>query len=112
MNKVYIVLAIAAVLALAIAAYKIFGLDRIRHWLLWAVTQAEAEYGAKTGKLKLAYVYELFTNKFPKLQAIVPFALFSKLVDAALVAMKAMLENKNIADIVKGEEVRHCGNSV
>ncbi len=112
MDKVYIGLAIVAIAALILAAYKVFGLDRIRHWLLWAVTQAEAEYGEKTGRLKLAYVYELFTNKFPKLQAIVPFALFSKLVDAALVAMKAMLENKNIADIVKGEEAKHCGYSV
>ena len=33
-------------------------LNKIREWLLYAVTKAEKELGAGTGKLKLRYVYE------------------------------------------------------
>lgn len=94
------VIALVGVITVAIAAYKILGIDKIKNWLLWACTEAEKQFGSGTGKLKLAYVYDMFINKFPKLQVIIPFSLFSKLVDQALVLMRMMLENKKIADIV------------
>ncbi len=56
MDKICIALiAVGAVLILT-ALYKLFGIDKIRSWLLWAVTQAEREFGSGTGKLKLAFV--------------------------------------------------------
>lgn len=98
------VIIISAVTAFVII-YKVFGIDKIKSWLLWAVTQAEKEFGGGTGKLKLAYVYDLFIAKFPKLQIIVPFSLFSALVDEALVLMKEMLKNEKIlAFVEKGSE--------
>ncbi|MBR4450928.1 MAG: hypothetical protein IKS39_03745 [Clostridia bacterium] len=103
MDKIWIALiAVGAVLILT-ALYKLFGIDKIRSWLLWAVTQAEREFGSGTGKLKLAFVYDLFIAKFPKLQIIVPFKLFSALVDQALAVMKEMLKNDKILAFVEKE---------
>lgn len=34
---------------------------KVKAWLLWAVAAAEKEMGKGTGKLKLRYVYSLFT---------------------------------------------------
>lgn len=97
----YVIIVISAV-AILLAIYKIFGIDKIREWLLIAVSEAEKEYGSGTGKLKLVYVYDMFIEKFPKLQAIVPYVLFSHLVDQALVVMRKMLENEKIAEIIVG----------
>ena len=95
----------AGVLVIGFAIYKIFGIDKIREWLLIAVSKAEEKYGSGTGKLKLVYVYDMFIEKFPKLQAIVPYVLFSHLVDQALVAMRKMLENEKIAEILSKKGV-------
>ena len=66
-------------------------LEKIKGWLLWAVTQAEVEFGSKTGQLKLSCVYDLFVARFPWLAKIIPFAVFSEKVDEALVVMREML---------------------
>lgn len=77
---------------------------KIKQWLLLAVTLAEKEMGAGTGRLKLAHVYSLFLDKFPAIAPVVPFELFSKWVDEVLVQMKELLEtNKDIEQYVKGE---------
>lgn len=104
MVKVWIAVIVVAVIALAVAAYKLFGIDKIKSWLLWAVTQAEKEFGSGTGKLKLAFVYDMFIAKFPKLQIIVPYKLFSALVDEALVLMKEMLKNEKIMALVENKK--------
>ena len=90
-----LVIAVAAFLA---ASYKLFGIDRVKNWLLWAVTEAEAIYGSGTGKIKLAYVYNIFISKFPVLQVIIPYSLFARLVDIALEKMRDMLKNDKIRD--------------
>lgn len=102
MNNIFYIVAlvIAAIIAL-LSSYKIFGVDKVRNWLLWAVTVAESKYGSGTGKLKLMFVYDMFTSKFTKLQVIIPYKLFEKLVDQALVTMRKALENERIADYVK-----------
>lgn len=100
---VYYAILIVCVVVAFIVCYKLFGLNKIKQWLLWAVTEAEKEFGSGTGKLKLAKVYDMFVERFPKLQAIVPFTVFSKLVDEALELMQAMLENNKIKEIVEGE---------
>lgn len=101
----YVIIAVAAV-AVLFATYKIFGIDKVREWLLIAVTEAEKRFGSGTGKLKLVYVYDLFITKFPKLQAIIPYKVFTILVDQALVVMRKMLENDKITEILSSKEVR------
>lgn len=104
MNVVWIIVDIVAVLVALVASYKVFGVDKVQSWLLWAVTQAEGEFGSGTGKLKLAMVYDMFISKFPKLQAVIPYKLFSRLVDKALEAMREMLKNRKISDCISKKE--------
>ena len=77
-----------------------------KNWLVWAVSEAEATFGSKTGKLKLRYAYELAVERFPMVAKFIPFALFSKMVDGALSIMRDMIENnKNIADAI-GDKIK------
>ena len=99
-NNWYIILALAAVLGVAVwYVYRYFNLPseaqlaKVREWLLWAVTEAEKELGGGTCKLKLRQVYDLFVTRFPWLARIVPFDLFSSMVDDALEDMREMLKN-------------------
>ena len=79
-------------------------LNKVRQWLLYAVIEAEKIYSSGTGRAKLAYVYNLFLEKFPSLAPVIPFDLFSRLVDEVLVEMRNLLEtNKDIEFYVKGE---------
>ena len=79
-------------------------LNKVKQWLLYAVIEAEKIYSSGTGRAKLAYVYNLFIEKFPSLAPVIPFALFSKMVDEVLVEMRNLLEtNKDIEFYVKGE---------
>ena len=78
-------------------------LDKIREWLLYAVTKAEKELGGGTGKLKLRYVYDMFVTKFPWLAKVIAFEQFSEMVDDALEEMRKMLEdNKAVQELVNG----------
>lgn len=110
-NNWYIILAALAILAAAgIAVYRYFKLPseaqlaKVREWLLWAVTEAEKELGGGTGKLKLRQVYDLFVTRFSWLARIVPFDLFSSLVDDALEDMREMLKTNQAVKVhVNGE---------
>lgn len=114
-NYWYIIVAIIAALVVAgVAIYRYFGLPsdaqlaKVREWLLWAVTEAEKELGGGTGKLKLRQVYDLFVTRFPWLARIVPFDLFSSLVDDALEDMREMLKtNQAVKAMVTGEAVQN-----
>lgn len=91
---------IGVILAIVLIAGGIY-FNGFKNWLVWAVSEAESMFGSKTGKLKLRYAYELAIERFPILAKLVPFSLFSKLVDGALVIMRDMIENnKNIADAI------------
>lgn len=111
-NNWYIILALAALLGVAVwYVYRYFNLPseaqlaKVREWLLWAVTGAEKELGGGTGKLKLRQVYDLFIVRFPWLAKVVPFELFSSMVDDALKEMREMLEtNPAAAALVSGGE--------
>lgn len=110
-NYWYIIVAvIAALVVVGVAVYRYFGLpsdaqlDKVREWLLWAVTEAEKELGGGTGKLKLRQVYDLFVIRFPWLAKIVSFELFSDMVDDALDEMREMLKNNQaVKALVNGE---------
>ena len=88
----YVILGVAAVaIGGGIAVYRFVGiptekqLEKVREWLLYAVTVAEKELGAGTGKLKLRYVYDWFAR-------IIDFETFADMVDEALEEMKQMLD--------------------
>ena len=87
---VVVVVIILAIIKFAKTPHK-EQLNKIKQWLLWAVTKAEAEFGSKTGQLKLSYVYDLFVARFPWIAKVIPFALFSEKVDEALDIMKDLL---------------------
>ena len=96
----YIILAFgAAGMAAGIAVYhfvkqpKADQLKKVRKWLLWAVIEAEKALGSGTGQLKLRQVYDLFVARFPWLAKIIPFDMFSEMVDDALDEMRELLEN-------------------
>lgn len=72
-------------------------LKKVREWLLYAVTTAEKELGAGTGKIKLRYVYDMFVARFDWLAKVITFDMFSMMVDDALEQMKAMLERNEAA---------------
>lgn len=111
-NYWYVILALAALLGIAVwYVYSYFRLPseaqlaKVREWLLWAVTGAEKELGGGTGRLKLRQVYDLFIVRFPWLAKVVPFELFSRMVDDALAEMREMLEsNPAAAALVNGGE--------
>ena len=76
-------------------------IKQIKNWLLWAVTVAEADLGAGTGKLKLRYVYDMFLSKFPYFAAVISFETFSLWVDEALEEMREWLKEEKIAEAVR-----------
>ena len=102
---------VIAFFAIAYVNYKKFsGLpseeqqNKIRQWLLFAVLEAEKIYSSGSGQAKLAYVYNLFLERFPSLAPVIPFALFSQMVDEVLEQMRHLLEtNASIKRYVEGE---------
>ncbi len=109
----YIIVALIAAFAVAgCIVYRFLKLptaaqaEKVKAWLLWAVTNAEKELGGGTGKLKLRQVYDLFVQRFPAVAMAISFDTFSQWVDEALTEMRKMLaENKAAAELVKGETV-------
>lgn len=94
---------VGGILAVAVVAGGIY-VNGFKNWLVWAVSEAEATFGSKTGKLKLRYVYDMAVERFPLISKFIPFALFGKLVDGALDVMRDMIENnKSIADAITDE---------
>lgn len=76
--------------------------EKVKEWLLWAVTQAEGELGSGTGKLKLRQTYDLFVQRFPAVAMAVSFDTFSLWVDEALKEMQNLLKtNDSIEKIMK-----------
>lgn len=79
--------------------------EKVKEWLLWAVTEAEKELGSGTGKLKLRQVYDLFIQRFPAVAMAISFDTFGSWVDEALDEMRQLLKNKAIYRIVNAEEI-------
>lgn len=97
-------LIIGGVIAVGILIYLICNeKKKISKWLIWAVSEAEKILGSGTGQLKLHTVYAWFTEKFPTIAVILPFAVFSAWVDTALVTLRKWLELGNpIGDYITG----------
>ena len=85
--------------------------EKVREWLLYAVTKAEKELGGGTGQIKLRYVYDMFVARFTWLAQVISFEAFSMMVDDALEKMKGMLEgNKALRQLVNGKPEDDFGN--
>lgn len=88
---------IAAIIVIVLIV--IYGVmtGKVKEWLKYAVTMAEKELGTGTGQLKLREVYDWFIDQFPVFSKLLPFPIFSKLVDDALDWMRDQMEcNENI----------------
>lgn len=101
-------LAVAGVIGVCVGKFVNLPSDeqkkKVKEWLLWAVTQAEAELGGGTGKLKLRQVYDLFIQRFPVVAKAVSFETFCQWVDGALEEMREMLkQNRAVQELVKGD---------
>lgn len=94
---------LAAVLAIVLVVGGIY-INGFKNWLVWAVSEAEAVFGSKTGKLKLRYAYDLAIKQFPIIAKLIPFSVFSSMVDRALEVMRDMIENNtSIAEAIGKE---------
>ncbi len=104
MDKVTLMI-ISIVIAAAIVGFLALRFDAFRHWLVYAVSESESVFGSGTGKLKLRYAYNLAVKAFPVIAKLVPWNMFSKLVDEALEIMHEMAEhNENISAALNGKE--------
>lgn len=102
---IYFAALIVIAVVMLIVAVKVFGEQKVRNWLVWAVGKAEQEFGSGTGQLKLRSVYNQFIARFPKLSTFITFRRFSALVDEALNILSDMLKNGKIANIIeKGDD--------
>ena len=94
-------------------------IEAVSTWLLYAVSLAEQKWGAGTGKMKLAEVYDMFLTKFPNLMTLIPYSKFTELVSEALDNMKHILAtNKTVSEIIVGapepatiEEAKEMGDA-
>ena len=102
MEPEMIILGVLAVLVLVAGGIYVNG---FKNWLVWAVTEAEKTFGSGTGQLKLRHAYDLAIARFPTIAKLIPFSVFSWLVDEALVTMRKMIENNGkIAGVIVGTE--------
>ena len=105
-NWALVVGAIAVAFVTGYVAYRFFNqptqaqIANIKEWLLWAVIEAEKEFGSETGKLKLRKVYDMAVARFDWI-AYIPFTMFQDWVDEALEIMRKLLaENGEVARYV------------
>lgn len=99
-NWQYILFAALVVLATVYAMMT----GKVNEWLKYAVTEAEIKLGSGTGQLKLRRVYDMFIDKFPAFSTIVPFPIFSAMVDNALKWLAKQLDqNPNVKSIIENQ---------
>lgn len=78
--------------------------SKIRAWMLYAVSEAEKEWGSGTGAIKIGKVYDMMVAKFPWVSFFMSEKTFNELVDHALNEMRELLENsKKVAVAINGE---------
>lgn len=109
---IYSIIVLLGFIAFAISIFKDDFLTKeqekkLKEWLLYAVLEAEKEFGSKTGRIKLRYVYDKFINLFPKIAKIISFQRFSDLVDEALAEFDYLINNNEaISNYVKGGSIQ------
>lgn len=89
---------------LLITGYLALQFRSFKDWLLYGVSEAEKYLGSGTGALKLRFVYDLTITKYPLLAKLMPFHIFSSLVDTALDQLKELIKNNiHIAQYLRGD---------
>lgn len=102
MDNNILVYIMASVIFILLIVYVVMT-NKVNEWLKYAVTMAEKELGSGTGQLKLREVYNWFIDQFPVFSKLLPFSIFSKMVDNALEWMRLQLENNdNIRNFIEG----------
>lgn len=106
MNKTYIVIAVLVAVFLVVLTIYLMG---FKNWLVWAVSEAEKVLGSGTGQLKLRLVYDMAVARFPIVAKLMPFKVFSNMVDAALKIMNEMIKSNSaiaetITNKIEGED--------
>ena len=66
--------------------------QKVKEWLVYAVSVAEEELGGGTGPLKLLKVYNMFVERYPVFKVLVSYETFKNWVDLALEVMKEMMQ--------------------
>lgn len=69
--------------------------QKVKEWLVYAVSLAEEELGGGTGPLKLLKVYNMFVERYPVFKVLVSYDTFKGWVDLALEKMEEMLKNND-----------------
>lgn len=106
------VILIAVLVVAGLISYIAKDKKNAQKWLLYAVTEAEKQFGSKTGVLKLRFVYNWFIEIYPLLSKFVSFEEFSVMVDVALDEMRHFINtNTAIFDYVGGYEVEKKGGN-
>ena len=109
----YLIIIAIVVVAVAIYTVKVFfqmpktdQIAKVQEWLLYAVAEAEKEFGSGTGQLKLRYVYDNFVARFPAIAQVITFEAFSLMVDKALQKFNTLLNsNKKLQNyVINGEK--------
>lgn len=101
MNTTYIIIAVLVAVFLVVFTIYLMG---FKNWLVWAVSEAEKVLGSGTGQLKLRLVYDMAVARFPIVAKLIPFKLFSNMVDAALKIMNEMIKNNaSIAEAITNQ---------
>lgn len=104
MSPEIIIVVIAAIIAIILTVLSL-RFSSFKNWLVFAVSEAEKALGGGTGKLKLRYAYNIAIKYFPTLTKMIPFSVFSAMVDKALETMRLMIDtNKAISDVIKNKE--------
>lgn len=75
----------------------------VRTWILYAVTEAENEFGGGTGEIKLGKVYGEFVKTFPSLAKVITFDTFKTIVDESLATLRAQLESEKLRKKIEAE---------
>lgn len=108
-NWSLLVVILAAIVVVYVRFKKFAGLPsdeqqaKAKAILLAIVIEAERQFGGQTGKLKLSWAYSRFVELYPSLASLIPFELFSTLVDEVLEQMRNLLEtNESIKRYVEG----------
>lgn len=106
-NWVFLLVGLAVLIVVAYNIYVFIKrptneqLSKLKEWLLYGVAEAEKQLGGGTGQIKLRYVYDMFLSRFPYLAKVIPFDLFSNLVDEVLEKFRNILEsNENVKDYI------------
>lgn len=84
---IWTIVAVVALLGI-LTVLAFCGYKSAKEWLFYAVVETEKSLGSGTGAVKLHTVYNAFLSKFPVMKILLPYPIFTKMVDKALAEMK------------------------